>query len=58
MLNRGGEHPYKIIFPNQRSIPLGPSTPPDLLVKEVSTATGIPTKTIKASFNSAELVPA
>jgi len=55
---KGGEHPYKIIFPNSRTIPLGPSTPPNLLIKEVSFATGVKAKVIEASFNQAELISA
>jgi hypothetical protein len=54
--NPGGTHPYKIVFPKQRSIPLATSTPPFLLVKEVSSATGRDNKALIASFAQGALV--
>lgn len=56
--NPGGTHPYKIIFPGHRPIPLAASTPPFMLVREVSTATGINPKVLIASFSHGELVAA
>ncbi len=54
--NPGGTHPYKIVFPHQRSIPLATSTPPFLLIKEVSHATGVDNKVLIASFAQGALV--
>ena len=54
--NPGGTHPYKIIFPPRHSIPLAESTPPFMLVKEVSSATGKDNKTLIASFSQGKLL--
>ncbi|MFH1396831.1 MAG: hypothetical protein ABIG93_05510 [archaeon] len=56
--NPGGNHPYMIKFPKHRSIPLATSTPPFMLVKEVSAATGVNNKIIIASFIQGELLAA
>ncbi len=56
--NPGGTHPYKIVFPRHRSIPLAESTPPFMLVREVNLAIGIDTKVLIASFSQGELVAA
>ncbi len=54
--NPRGTHPYKIVFPGRRSIPLAESTSPFALVREVSSATGINNKILVASFSRGELV--
>jgi len=56
--NPSGTHPYKIVFPGHRSIPLAESTPPFMLVREVSSATGIDNKILIASFSQGQLVAA
>lgn len=56
--NPGGTHPYKIVFPGHRSIPLAESTPPFMLVREVSSATGVNPKALIASFSQGELLAA
>lgn len=56
--NPGGTHPYKIVFSGYRSIPLAESTPPFMLVREVSSATGINPKILIASFSQGELLAA
>jgi len=56
--NPDGKHPYKIVFPGHRSIPLAESTPPFMLIREVSSATGTDNKILIASFYQGELVAA
>ena len=53
-----GSHPYKIIFPKHRPIPLAESTPPFKLVKEISAITGVENKILIVSFYSGELLSA
>ncbi|MAG73386.1 hypothetical protein CL620_03660 [archaeon] len=53
-----GAHPYKIRFPHHRSIPLATSTPPFMLVREVSAATSVDNKVLIASFSQGELLAA
>lgn len=47
---RGGTHPYRIIFPKTRSIPLAESTPPEELVSEISKITKIKKETLRTYF--------
>ncbi len=56
--NPGVSHPYKIIFPKHRPIPLAESTPPFKLVKEISAITGVENKILIVSFCSGELLSA
>jgi hypothetical protein len=56
--NRGGNHPYKIVFPKHRAIPLAASTPPLMLVKEVASATRIDSKRLVVCFSQGELIAA
>ncbi len=53
-----GSHPYKIIFPKCRPIPLAESTPPFRLVREISSITGVENKILIVSFYSGELLSA
>lgn len=56
--NPGGRHPYLIKFSGERKIPLGESTPPYELIKEVSYTTGIKNNVLAESFNRGHLVAA
>lgn len=56
IVNNRGDHPYKIIFPRKRPIPLASSTPPFMLVREVSHETNVDKRIIVASFSKGELV--
>jgi hypothetical protein len=51
-----GRHPYKIVFPGVRPIPLGKSTPPLALVDEINSITKIGTKRLILSFKKGELL--
>lgn len=51
-----GRHPYKIIFPGKRPIPLGLHSPPDEIVSKVYQATGQNPAMLRASFSKGHLV--
>ena len=55
VITADGSHPYKIIFDKHR-MPLGKSTPPDLLVSEVSEATGKDGDILRRSFSKGKLL--
>jgi len=53
-----GSHPYKIVFPKQRKIPLAESTHSLVLVTQISRITNVDKKTLIASFAQGELLAA
>jgi len=52
------KHPYKINFPGYRKIPLGKSTPPNLLITQISKITGIGNQILRNSFSQGKLLAA
>lgn len=56
--NPGRQHPYKIMFKGHRPVPLAESTPPFMIVRELSSVTGVSNKSLIASFSQGGLVTA